>query len=67
MNFLPGVQPPTTATPLAWCFAFVEGQLLLPDDEIGASCCRNRQLAFDGRRSPRATTWAGSTASTAGR
>ena len=25
MNFLPGVQPPTIATPLAWCFAFVEG------------------------------------------
>jgi NAD+ diphosphatase len=33
MNFLPAVRPPDSSTPLAWCFAFVEGQFLLPDAE----------------------------------
>ena len=31
MNFEPAIQPPASASPLAWCLAFVEGQLLLPD------------------------------------
>ena len=30
MNFEPAILPPSEATPLAWCFAFVEGRLLLP-------------------------------------
>ncbi len=33
MIFNPAVQPMQPATPLAWCFAFVEGKLLLPDAE----------------------------------
>jgi NAD+ diphosphatase len=33
MNFVPAVRPPAGATPLAWCFAFVDGQLLLPEAE----------------------------------
>jgi len=31
MIFVPAVQPLADATPLAWCFAFVDGQLLLPE------------------------------------
>jgi len=30
MIFHPAVQPPRSASPLAWCLAFVEGKLLLP-------------------------------------
>lgn len=33
MRFEPAVRPPAAQTPLAWCFAFVEGKLLLPDAE----------------------------------
>ncbi|MCC6246717.1 MAG: NAD(+) diphosphatase [Rubrivivax sp.] len=33
MLFVPAVQPPVTTSAAAWCFAFVEGQLLLPADE----------------------------------
>jgi NAD+ diphosphatase len=29
LSFIPGVQPEAPATELAWCFAFVDGQLLL--------------------------------------
>ena len=31
MNFRPATLPPTELTALAWCFAFVEGELLLPE------------------------------------
>ena len=31
MIFHPAVQPLQPASPLAWCLAFVDGQLLLPD------------------------------------
>ena len=31
MIFVPAIQPLATTTPLAWCFAFVDGQLLLPE------------------------------------
>ena len=31
MTFEPAIQPLQPATPLAWCLAFVDGQLLLPD------------------------------------
>jgi len=31
MIFVPAVQPLAAATPLAWCFAFFDGKLLLPD------------------------------------
>lgn len=31
MIFVPAVQPLQPATPLAWCLAFVDGKLLLPD------------------------------------
>ena len=31
MPFIPAVTPESTATPDAWCFVFVEGQLLLPE------------------------------------
>jgi NAD+ diphosphatase len=31
MIFVPAVQPLTSGTPLAWCFAFVDGKLLLPE------------------------------------
>ena len=31
MEFEPAVIPPADASALAWCFAFVEGQLLLPE------------------------------------
>ena len=47
MNFLPGVLPPTTATPLAWCFAFVEGKFLLPENESNP-LLPQPTLAFDG-------------------
>ena len=33
MRFVPAVQPDANTTPEAWCFAFVEGQLLVPDVE----------------------------------
>ncbi|MBI5721374.1 MAG: NAD(+) diphosphatase [Burkholderiales bacterium] len=33
MLFIPAVQPPASASESAWCFAFVEGQILLPQDE----------------------------------
>ena len=33
MIFAPAVQPLPIATALAWCFAFVDGKLLLPDAE----------------------------------
>jgi len=33
MNFIPAVSPGPSASALAWCFAFVEGNLLLPDAE----------------------------------
>lgn len=36
MIFVPAVQPLAFATPLAWCFAFVDGKLLLPDAEPAA-------------------------------
>jgi NAD+ diphosphatase len=35
MPFTPAVALVATATPQAWCFAFVEGQLLLPDSDSG--------------------------------
>jgi len=35
MRFIPAVRPDADTTPEAWCFAFVEGQLLLPD-AVGA-------------------------------
>lgn len=31
MIFVPAVHPQASATPLAWCFAFVDGKLLLPE------------------------------------
>jgi NAD+ diphosphatase len=31
MIFVPAVQPLGSGTPLAWCFAFVDGKLLLPE------------------------------------
>jgi NAD+ diphosphatase len=33
MIFVPAVQPLVTSTPLTWCFAFVDGKLLLPDEK----------------------------------
>ena len=35
MPFLPASQPPATASPEAWCFSFVQRDLLLPDDQDG--------------------------------
>ncbi len=35
MQFLPAVQPVLPASENAWCFAFVEGQLLLPEQPEG--------------------------------
>jgi NAD+ diphosphatase len=35
MLFTPAITLITSATPQAWCFAFVEGQLLLPDADSG--------------------------------
>ncbi len=36
MIFVPAVRPLAESTPLAWCFAFVDGQLLLPDADSAA-------------------------------
>ncbi len=36
MLFIPAVQPLAPATASAWCFAFVDGQILLPQDEGAA-------------------------------
>ena len=36
MIFVPAVQPLQSQTPLAWCLAFVEGKLLLPEAEPAA-------------------------------
>jgi NAD+ diphosphatase len=47
MVFVPAVQPLAVATPLAWCFAFVDGKLLLPDAEVAALQPQALQ-AFDG-------------------
>jgi NAD+ diphosphatase len=33
MLFIPAVEPVEPATESAWCFVFVDGQLLLPDDD----------------------------------
>jgi NAD+ diphosphatase len=33
MIFVPAIRPARPPTPLAWCFAFVDGQLLLPEGE----------------------------------
>jgi NAD+ diphosphatase len=33
MIFVPAIRPAGPPTPLAWCFAFVDGQLLLPEGE----------------------------------
>lgn len=46
MIFHPAVQPPSSASPLAWCLAFVEGQLLLPDAEA-AELQPQPTLAFE--------------------
>jgi len=35
MIFVPAVQPVVPTTPSAWCFAFVEGKLLMPEVEPG--------------------------------
>jgi NAD+ diphosphatase len=35
MLFMPAITLITSPTPQAWCFAFVEGQLLLPDTDSG--------------------------------
>ncbi len=35
MPFTPAVKPDAAATPDAWCFAFVEGQLLLLEHAEG--------------------------------
>ena len=34
MNFEPSVSPPASPTVLAWSFAFAEGHLLLPEDDM---------------------------------
>jgi len=36
MTFVPAVSPGASVTEAAWCFAFVEGQLLLPDDSASS-------------------------------
>jgi len=46
MIFHPAVQPPSSASPLAWCLAFVEGQLLLPDADA-AELRPQPTLAFE--------------------
>ncbi len=46
MIFHPAVQPPSSASPLAWCLAFVEGQLLLPDADA-AELQPQPTLAFE--------------------
>ncbi len=35
MEFVPAVAPTDKPSPVAWCFAFLDGQLLLPDDGDG--------------------------------
>jgi NAD+ diphosphatase len=37
MPFMPAVLPPTPATDTAWCFAFVDGQLLVLEGDGGTS------------------------------
>jgi NAD+ diphosphatase len=46
MPFTPAVQPDAPATESAWCFAFVEGQLLVPDVD-GAGFVPHRGQAFE--------------------
>ena len=46
MIFHPAVQPPASASALAWCLAFVEGQLLLPDADA-AELQPQPTLAFE--------------------
>ena len=46
MIFHPAFQPPSSASPLAWCLAFVEGQLLLPEAEV-AELQPQPTLAFE--------------------
>jgi ferric-dicitrate binding protein FerR (iron transport regulator) len=41
MLFVPAVLPPAPTSESAWCFAFVEGQILLPQDE-GAALAPHR-------------------------
>lgn len=36
MTFEPAIHPPESGTDRAWCFAFVEGQLLLPEGDSAA-------------------------------
>jgi NAD+ diphosphatase len=47
MIFVPAIQAPTAATPLAWCFAFVDGQLLLPEAD-STSLQPQALLGFEG-------------------
>jgi NAD+ diphosphatase len=47
MVFVPAVQALAGATPLAWCFAFVDGKLLLPD-AAAAALQPHALQAFDG-------------------
>lgn len=35
MDYIPGIAPPDDETPEAWCFAFVQRDLLLPEDSPG--------------------------------
>ena len=46
MLFIPAAQPPVQATASAWLFAFVEGQILLPQDE-GAALAPHPWVALD--------------------
>ena len=46
MIFHPAVQPLQPASPLAWCLAFVEGQLLLPEEDA-AGIQPQAPLAFE--------------------
>jgi NAD+ diphosphatase len=46
MIFEPAIRPLQPATPLAWCLAFIDGQLLLPDAEAAALQPQST-LAFD--------------------
>jgi NAD+ diphosphatase len=46
MRFLPAIVAPPSASASAWCFAFVDGQLLLPqDDALGLLPCSLPVLA----------------------
>jgi NAD+ diphosphatase len=47
MNFRPAVQPQQDLTPLAWCFAFIDGKFLLPQAEP-AELLPQPPPAFDG-------------------